>query len=210
MPFFCKCCPCSEGIETARADLERLAERFETLQGEQPKVCCVDNCCSVRSKLKATFGQSPLVLLDAFHWCKRWDNVLCNTNSGQAAVFRGMIHEALCIVETSEFNRAKFVLRGKLKKEPTTKEMLKEAKATIPEAETSQRRVEAVVQHCCFSDLAADVPQAANAILPEVAQSGPMANRRGRTSLRYFRPMSAEVRNLIGNQLGHVSKGLLV
>lgn len=131
--IFWKCYPCSEGVDTMRPDLERLRERLLMLQGELPRVAYVDNCCQVRAKLQQIFGDELLVLLDCFHWCKRWDLVLKDSKSAEASVFRGMVHNALFVVETSEFNRAKFVLQSKLKRTPNTKEILKEAKATIPE-----------------------------------------------------------------------------
>jgi hypothetical protein len=49
------------------------------------------------------------------------------------------------MVEPSKYQRVKYVLRGRLKQDPTDKEVLKEAKATIPEAETLVKRVDAVV-----------------------------------------------------------------
>jgi hypothetical protein len=77
--IFWKCYPCSEGIETMKEDLVRLKKRLELIQGEPPRLCYVDNCCQVRAKLQEIFGESFLVKLDCFHWCKRWDAVLFDT-----------------------------------------------------------------------------------------------------------------------------------
>jgi hypothetical protein len=156
--IFWKCYPCSEGMETLKPDLFRLKQRLEIVQGQLPKMAYVDNCCQVRQKLLEVFGPEFIVALDCFHWVKRWDNVLYDTKSAQAAIFRGLIHRALFIVEPSEFQRAKFVLEGRLRRDLTDKEVMKEAKAMIPEAKTLVKRVEAVVQYVCFQDLTTDMP----------------------------------------------------
>jgi hypothetical protein len=98
-------------------------------------------------------------------------------------------------------------LCGKLKREPTNKEVIKEAKATIPEKETLKRRVEAIVQYVCFSDLTATMPVAANAV--EAKQTGPITSNHGKKR-RFFRVMTDEVCRLVDNQMKHVIKGCLL
>lgn len=164
----------------------------------------------MRKKLCGIFGDDTLVLLDAFHWVKRWDNVVSDVNSAEASVFRGMIHKSLFVVESSEFNWVKFMLRRELKREPLAKETLKEAKATMPEAETLLRQIDAVVQCACFSDLTNQMPVPANTnqLLPAPVNTAVQWQRNDRSS-RCFKPLSREMRKLIDNQMKHVRDGCL-
>jgi len=78
--------------------LDKLAAKAEseraTKEGRNPvkepvgvAVLHVDNCCKVRRSLKSTFGDDIFVLLDEFHWQKRWDDILFDTKSPEAATF---------------------------------------------------------------------------------------------------------------------------
>lgn len=209
MTIFWKCHPCSEGIETVRPDLERLNERLHIVQGRGPKVICVDNCCSVRSKLQSIFGDDVLALLDTFHWMKRWDGIMNDVNSAESSTLRGLLHKALFIVESSECNRVKLLLRRKLRREPLAKETLKDAKATIPEAETLLRRVDAVAQCVAFCDLSNQMPPSAKVTGPAATVNGAVNRQRTNRRGRYLKPMNREVLKLIGNQMDHVRKGCM-
>ena len=202
---FWKCYPCGESFQTIKNDLVQLRKRFEVLKSPI-KMTCVDNCCNVRGTLKRTFGD-VLVLLDCYHWCARWDPLLDDTTGGKAELFRGLLRKALFVVEPGEHNRAKCFLQRstkfrKLCRSPTTHEVLKEAKGTIPDGVRLGQRVQAVLDHCFFEDVNNDIPST----LPAVAAVG---TSRPKQSERFFKPLTDKMKDLISNQMSHVKNGCL-
>jgi len=111
---FWKCYPGSESFHTIKLDLRKLRRRFD-INGSVMKITHVDNCCSVRLVLKEVFGQWALVKLDAFHWCERWNKLLDDPKSDNAAIFRGALRKALHVVEPGEHQQVKFLLSCKPK-----------------------------------------------------------------------------------------------
>lgn len=146
--------------------------------------------------------------LDTFRWMKLWDKAMSDVNSAEASIFRGMPHKSLFIVESSECNQAKLVLRRRLRREPIAKETLKETKATTPESETLLRWIDAVAPCACFSDLTNRMPIPANAATVATGNSAVNCQRTDRSG-RHFKPMNRELRELIDNQMQHVRKGCL-
>jgi hypothetical protein len=129
---------------------------------------------------------------------KRWDKVLYDTRSAQATHFKGLLHKALYVVEAAEFNRVKAFLTYKLRRNPSTAEILKEAKATIPDPDTLNKRMDAVMKYVFYKDIDADdsEPLDANGVKKPSAT-------------RYFKVLSDEVRSAINNQLKHITKGCI-
>jgi hypothetical protein len=67
------------------------------------------------------------VKLNAFHWLKRWNKILHDPKSGHG------VSRALFSCGPNEFAKAKVRLLKKRRTIPSTKEILKEANAVIPE-----------------------------------------------------------------------------
>jgi len=185
----------SESMEAIMPDLRRLKQR-QTILETETKAFYVDNCCSVRGKLKSEWPDA-LVLLDSFHWMVRWDDIMCDKTSENTTIFRTLMRRALFFVENAELERAKRILIQR-KKEPTTKAIYKEAKATIPTPEFLERRVMAVIHALMGKDTESDLRRTtADGVDGDVASEG-----------RFFK-RGAETLNTIVNQLEHVKKGCL-
>ena len=102
-------CQGSEAIEEIRQGLEHLQDR----NTKEVHVIYVDNCCSVRQKLLSIFPNA-VVKLDPFHYMKRWDAVLYDPNSEEAAIFRGLMRRAKFIVNNDEFQRTEVSVTSRL------------------------------------------------------------------------------------------------
>jgi len=191
MTVFWKFCSGSESIQLVVPDLKRLHER-NPLLGSKLKATCVDNCCNVRGVLiEATPG--VLVKLDCFHWQQRWDPCLCDTKSEKTIAFRSLMRRAIFVTETNEHNRAKELLgKRNPSRQPAAHEIYKEAKATIPDPELSERRVMAVIQSLMKKDADGELESATT----------------GEPKSRFFK-RGAMTLNTIANQLEHVRKGCL-
>ena len=48
-----------------------------------------------------------IVKLDPFHWLARWDEIIMNKNSLEAAKFRSMMSRAILVAAEDEFQREK-------------------------------------------------------------------------------------------------------
>jgi hypothetical protein len=81
---------------------------------EAVKVVYVDNCCNVCKVLQKCFP-GALVKLNAFHWLKRWNEILHDPKSGHGGVFRALMSRALVSCGPDEFANAKvrLVKKGK-------------------------------------------------------------------------------------------------
>ena len=148
----------SESITELAPRLAGVKERLNKKQGpDSVKVIFVDNCCHVRAKLQAIFGPNVLVLLDHFHWLKRWDPVLRDKKSSEAALFRNLMSRALLLVTRDEYNRKKAQLTEKLKKKnpprlPSPVEILKASNTTTPRPEELKKRILAVISYTQIAD----------------------------------------------------------
>ena len=191
LTVFWKCYPCAESFTAIEDDLKRLNQRFGLLKCA-PKVVYVDNCCTTRGKLTAIF-KGVLVKLDTFHWIERWDVLLFDKDSAEAAMFRGMLHQMLFVVEHSECQRARFFLVSKGNRNPTSQQILKEAKATIPGPDKLARRLSSLLRCVFFMDSCLDAE--------------PPASRDNKQ--RFFKPMTDKLRRKLETQKSHVTNGCL-
>jgi hypothetical protein len=134
---------------------EEIAGRtFSEIAAADPavKVIYVDNCCQVYQLLKGVFPGAR-VLLDAFHWLKRWNECLHKPSSSQAGIFSALMSRAIFHVEPAEFERAKGAVQRKKKKpDPSLREVLKEANAVIPGPQDIRKAVEAVLTYIYAKD----------------------------------------------------------
>jgi hypothetical protein len=161
------------------------------------KVCYVDNCCGVCISIKKLFP-GCLVKLDAFHWMKRWNDIMFDCKSAEAGIFRGLIHKALFLVEATEYEEARQrLITHKKKTTPTVKEILREANSVIPPPDVLRRNVEAVFDYCNAKD--AETERLLS--LRRDDDTSPTPNR--------FFKNSAKNRDVIRNQFRHIDRGCL-
>jgi hypothetical protein len=147
-----KVCQGSESIDKIETGLGQLKERNK----DTIKVIYVDNCCTVREKLTA-ISEGTLVKLDPFHFFKRWDLVLFDSNSKEADLFRGLLCRAVFCCDNVEYQRAlatakaKLVRRGKVPK-PTHRQIMQEARTVMPPKDVLEANAMAVIQNCLTID----------------------------------------------------------
>ena len=92
-------------------------------------VVIVDNCCNVREFLKGIFGQKLEVLLDDFHWQKRFDLCMAVAPSHPLArLFKAAVSRALKEPDKEAKQQAIARLKTKGKTNPSNAEVLKETK----------------------------------------------------------------------------------
>jgi hypothetical protein len=160
----------SESFNEIKEDLDRLRKRLNrnkalsagclaagtTNNPESVKVVYVDNCCNVCNTIKACYPGAD-VKLDAFHWLKRWNDILCEPTSVQGGIFRALMSRAIFNVEASEFKRAKeHLVNNKKKPDPSVREILREANSVIPDPNILRQNVEAVLQYIRAKDTASE------------------------------------------------------
>jgi len=134
-----------------------------------------------------------LVKLDCFHWQQRWNECLCDKHSEKTVVFRSLMRRAVFVAKTSEHSRAKETLTERHpSRQPTPREIFKEAKATIPNPEPLERRVMSVIQSLVKKDDDGEVQNATT----------------GQPKKRFFK-RGAITLDTISNQLEHMRKGCL-
>jgi hypothetical protein len=111
----------------SETESEESSDDENATEEEAVKVVYVDNCCSVRNIVSECFpGASKHVKLNAFHWLKRWNDILANPGKDHGGVFRALMCRALFNVECTEYAAAKEKLQKKKKQEPSVKEILRE------------------------------------------------------------------------------------
>jgi hypothetical protein len=156
---FFKCCAGAEAISEIDRGLRSLKERNRS----SVKLIYVDNCCSVRKRLQDIFGTACHVKLDSFHWFQRWDTVLYDVNSEEAAVFRGLMRRAVKVCDDEEYQRGKEVAGAKLNRRlggnvaPTHRQVMAEARAVIPPKDDLERNILAVLSYCYSNDAALEL-----------------------------------------------------
>jgi hypothetical protein len=196
----------SYGATGMKDDLIRLKQRFDHLRCDI-RVIYVDNCCNVRKQLQSVFSTAQ-VKLDQFHWIKRWDDVLYDPRSAEAGIFRTSMRRAVFVIENHEFERVRHILSRKLRREPTTKEILKDAKATIPAPDDFKIRVEAVIRYMYLNDVTLDLQ--VMAVNAEASNDDSENKTSGETKGgRFLKRLNKDIKRLIQNQLKHVVKGCL-
>jgi len=157
----------------------------------------IDNCCTVarvEDKIKEVFPNAESKL-DACHWQQRWDAILEATTSKEAAYFRSAMRRAIFVVNEEEFERAKDVVQKKKNCQPTTKEILAEARTTTPGPALLRERVQKVLAYFMYLD------SVANAAL----LNGEDANKYP----RFFKPVTAAIRHAINRRLHYIDNGCL-
>jgi transposase len=103
----------SESIEELRPYLAALKERHDQA-GVKILVIYVDNCCTVRQKLQKIFPDATIVL-DEYHWMKRWNDIVLDMKSEEAAIFKGCMRRAINVVSNNEYLDKKTELTESLK-----------------------------------------------------------------------------------------------
>mgnify|MGYP007080208264 CR=1 FL=1 len=194
LTIFWKFYDSSESIETCRKDLTLLKQRNEMLPGEETlRVVCVDNCCVVRPKIQSIVGEDVEVKCDIFHWCQRWDEIMYDLTAEKTSIFRQLMRRAVFVTENLEIERVKAQLLKKKKLPPTIREIMKEAKATVPPPAELEKRVMAVLHALMEKDLQDDMKLTIDST---------------RKPDRFFKA-GAQTSNVIVNQTEHVKKGCL-
>lgn len=190
LTVFWKFYPGSESMDTLERDLQLLKRRMEMLKS-MVKGTHVDNCCHVRGKLQTIFPGS-FVKCDLFHWEERWEIILCDSKSEKSTAFRTLMRQATFVAEPHEFERTKALLVSK-GKSPTNRDMLKEAKATIPAPDVLERRVMCTLHTLMEKD-------------HEVDRARTTVGDGNGIESRFFK-RGAETSNTIVRQMAHVRKG---
>ena len=150
-----------ESMKEIQADLDKLDRRLAFNAHSDTstiKYVYIDNCCTVakvEDKITAIF-KAAAVKLDPFHWQQRWDFILESTTSKEASYFRSAMRRALFVVNEDEFERARAFLQEKKRRRPTTKEILKEARTTIPSPVLLRERVQKVLGYFFYLDSVAN------------------------------------------------------
>ena len=190
----------SESLKEVEDDLRKLDQwlQYNAKANESTvKAVYIDNCCTVAKvddKIREIFKAAE-VKLDCFHWQQRWDAVLDGTTSKEASYFRAAMRRAVFVVNPEEFNHARDVVAAKKKRRPTTKEVLVEARTTIPESTILRERVQKVLGYFYYMD------SVANAALLNGEDPSKWP--------RFFKPVTDKVRHAINRQLHHVDNGCL-
>jgi hypothetical protein len=164
-------------------------------------VIYVDNCCNVHRVLKSIFP-SAIILLDIFHWLRRWNDALHDPKSLHAGVVRAMICSAVFTIDPQEYSNAKERVCAKLLKRnihrvPTVKEIRNEARTTIPNPGLLRQNVEGVYFYFTTKDL----QTAANLALRQEGDTSPAPKQ-------FFKHPSA-IRDIVQQQFRHIDRGCL-
>jgi hypothetical protein len=206
LTIFWKALRQSESFAEIATDLIRLRNRLNrnlaaskagTVTEHSVKVVYVDNCCNVANVTKRCFP-GALVKLDAFHWMKRWNELLHDPKSGQGGVFRALMSRAVFTCGPDEFDNAKERLLARGKLSPSTKDILKEANNVIPPPFLLPSNVEAVIAYCLAKDAEAERMM----VMRREDDDSPMPSR-------FFTTRCETVKHVIRKQMKHVDKGCL-
>jgi hypothetical protein len=144
LTVFWKALKHSESFSEMNADLVRLRARLNNNlsavkswckpcgpEEQAVKVVYVDNCCTVRGCVRRCFP-GAMVKLDAFHWLKRWNDILVEPTKEMGGIFRAMMSRALFNITPDEYEAAKTKLVAKKKRDVSAQEIRKAAKSIIP------------------------------------------------------------------------------
>ena len=139
---------------------------------------------------------------------------MADPNSEEAALFRGLLRRAIFVVTNDEFKRAKKVVTDRLQKkgklregeEPTSRQVLDEARSIIPPKDILENNVQAVLRYCYSIDFTIELKKA----LQDDSDNGPIPKP-------FFKPMSKVIDNkskktvsdVIATQLGHIKADCL-
>jgi len=190
----------NESMKEMQDDLRKLDQRLAYNANSNKstvKAVYIDNCCTVGKvevKITKVFTEAA-VKLDSFHWQQRWDVILESTKSKEASYFRAAMRRALFVVNEEEFNRARDVIQQKKGRRPATKEVLNEARLSVPTPILLRERVQKVLGYFFYLDSVSNAPL----LNGEDPSKWP----------RFFKPVTAGIRHHINRQLHHVDNGCL-
>jgi len=203
MCVFWKALKTPESFKEVRDDSIKLQEHLQHNAEDRTKcpvlAAWIDNCCTVSNVEGQTkrIWKNCSVHLDIFHWMKRFDKMLVSTATKEAALFRSMLRRAVFVVGVEECERAKSTVEPRVQakkgRQATTKEILQEARTTVPPPDILRQRVMTVLDHALQvdSDTERRRPQG------EEASGLP----------RFFEPMNGDHRHSIERQLHHIDNG---
>jgi len=187
--------PQSESLTALQQHLVQLRKRFLHLGATLHVVFYVDNCCSVRQKIKEVWPEA-MVLLDPFHWLQRWKDLLRNPTSIDGRLFLALMSRAVLVAsdETIQNKRAELLL--KWGRPATLSEALRRVPTTAPTPDVMKRNIWSVLNLFLQRDLATETKLASwpeNDVSPKP-----------KLVLKDYR--RAEI---IRNQMAHVNKACL-
>jgi hypothetical protein len=113
--------------------------------------------------LQAIFPDAAIVL-NAYHWMKRWNDITLDTKNKEAAIFKGCMRRAFNVVSNDEYEDKKTQLAQSLKRKPTVEEILAECNTSCPSEEDGRKAINAIINFFLLADLEKST-LAANAIV---------------------------------------------
>ena len=196
-----KCLASSESMTAVKKGIDLFCKQ----NPETVVVIWCDNCCNTREKLQQMFP-GAVVKLDIFHWDKRWDPLLFDSKSEEASMFRGLTRRATFHVPTAEHELAKQRVRKKLQDKgklpagsnPTHRQIMNDCRSAVPAPEELRKSVMSVIRCCMMSDTGIEIRKANR----DPADTSELPKP-------FFKPLNADRRKLLANQMEHVVRGCL-
>ena len=139
----------ADSMKEITSDLQKSDRRLAhntNLPTSAIRAVCIDNCCAAGKeevRTKKMFAAAE-VKLDPFHWQQRWDLILEWTTSKEASHFRSAMGRSIFVVNEEEFNGARDLAQAEKRRGPTTKQMLAEARTTVPPPAALRKRAQKV------------------------------------------------------------------
>jgi hypothetical protein len=189
--------PHSESVTEIAPHLKNLRERFIYLGANKYVVIYVDNCCSVRNKIKEAWPEA-LVLLDPWHWLKRWKDILRDPNTEDGRLFLALMSRAVLVHDERMVENKRKELSEKLGRLVTLTETIRHLPTVAPVKETMAQNVISVLHWFRHRDVQTE-EQLATWAEDDDASRKPVLILKDE---RYRRP-------IIRNQLRHVRSGCL-
>jgi len=188
--------PHAESMSSMQPHLLNLRKRFEYLGANLDVVFYVDNCCTVRYKIKEVWPEA-IVLLDPWHWLQRWRDILCDPTSTDGRAFMALMSRAILVASDAMVNERRAELTVKYGRLATLGEALRQLPTVAPDPKTMETNVQSVLSLFLYRDLMTETklatwPEDSELPKPKLV----LKDRRQRA-------------NIIRNQLSHVIKGCL-
>jgi len=188
--------PHAESMSALVPHLKNLRERFIYNGTNLNVVFYVDNCCAVRNKIKEAWPEA-LVLLDPWHWLKRWRDIIRDPNTMDGRLFLALMSRAVLVADDKMVEEKQKELSQKYQRPATLSETLKCLPTVAPDPKTMENNVMSILDWFMHRDLVTETKlatweEATDAPKPTLV----LKDRKHRTST-------------IRNQLEHVRKGCL-
>jgi len=188
--------PHSESITALQDNLRLLRQRFVVLGANLHVVFYVDNCCTVRQKIKEAWPEA-MVLLDAWHWLKRWRDILREPNSMDGRLFMALMSRAILVAEDGKVQEKQMELSARYGRPATLSEALRTLPTVVPPASDIEKNVWSVLNMFLQRDLVTETqnesrPEESTATKPVLV----LKDRKHRSPI-------------IRNQFRHVREGCL-